>query len=540
MDNENNNTIVSKAFILFLSLLFISRLSALTPLPPEKPKLIVNIVADNLSIHDIEKNRHLFGTDGILRLLNEGTKFTNAYYPYSTHNTESDYTTLVTGTTPRHHGIVGGQWYKPSTEDYVSSVASKKHITVGYKKTSKAYDASKITCSTIGDELKLQTQGKAKVFAVSLKPTAAVLLGGHAADAVYWLDDKSGYFVSSDYYLPWLPDWTEEFNKKKFTDFYLSQDWVLFNEPEMYDYPKVKNSLPISLMSSKSELSTSDRLASSPMGNMLLADFILELIEQENLGQDEISDLLNIAISDITDSKFNIVNNSIEEGDYIVRLDKEIDRIIKLLDKKVGSHNYIVTLVSTQNKGLSSSDLKKHRIPTGIFDPEKSVALLNSYLMAVHGQGNWILDYSNQQIYLNQTLIEKSNLNFQDFQEQVAEFMEDFSGVKWAIPAYKLKYADFNEGDFMYMQEAFSPGRSGDLMLEYYPGWAEKGKTNNYTTSHNTKTSTLLMYGWKCMHKTSTTRIKMTSLAPTLSAILGTDIPNSSNQSEVIINIIQK
>lgn len=540
MDNKDNNTIVNRAYILFISLLCITRISAYTPLPPEKPALIVNIVADNLSLNDIEKNRHLFSADGILRLLNEGTKFTNAYYPYSTHDVESDYTTLVTGTTPRDHGIVGEKWYKPSTEEYISSVASKKHITVGTKKTSKAYDASKIICSTIGDELKLQTQGKAKVFAVSLKPSAAVLLGGHAADAVYWLDDKSGYFVSSDYYLPWLPDWTDNFNKKKFTDFYLDQDWVLFNEPNMYKYPKEKNMLPISLMGAKKELSRSDMLASTPMGNMLLADFILELIENEDLGKDDNSDLLNIAISDITDSKFNITNNSIEEGDYIVRLDKEIDRIVKLLDKQVGSHNYIITLSSTQNKGLSSAELKKHRIPTGVFDPEKAIALLNSYLMAVHGQGNWILNYSNQQIYLNQNLIDKSNLIFQDFQEEVAEFMEDFSGIKWAIPAYKLKYADFNEGDFMYMQEAFSPGRSGDLMLDYYPGWAEKDTDCNYTTSHNTKRSTLLVYGWKCKHQTSTKRIRMTSLAPTLSSILGIDIPNSACQTEVIINIIQK
>ena len=45
-----------------------------------------------------------------------------------------------------------------------------------------------LLADTIGDELKLATQGKARVFGVSLKDRAAILPAGFAGDAAYWID----------------------------------------------------------------------------------------------------------------------------------------------------------------------------------------------------------------------------------------------------------------------------------------------------------------------------------------------------------------
>ena len=47
-----------------------------------------------------------------------------------------------------------------------------------------------LLADTLGDELKLATQGKSRVFGVSLKDRAAVLPGGFAADAAYWIDPQ--------------------------------------------------------------------------------------------------------------------------------------------------------------------------------------------------------------------------------------------------------------------------------------------------------------------------------------------------------------
>ena len=65
---------------------------------------------------------------------------------------------------------------------------------------------------TLGDELKLATGGKARVFAVSLKDRAAVLPAGFSGDGAYWIDPKSGDWITSTYYRPDLPEWVRNFN----------------------------------------------------------------------------------------------------------------------------------------------------------------------------------------------------------------------------------------------------------------------------------------------------------------------------------------
>lgn len=517
---------------------YLANTYSIAPLSPEQPALVINIVVDNLSIQDIERNRHLLSTEGILKLVNEGTLFNNAYYPYSCESNESDYTSIVTATTPRHHGIIAKRWYDRNKEEYQSSIANNKHISIGLNKQQKSFDASNILCSTIGDELKLNTGGKSKVYSVSLKPEAAVLLAGHAADAAFWLDDKEGQFITSDYYTTWLPDWTETFNSKKLANFYLTQEWTLNNDPDLYNYPNIKkdNLFPIILSNQQNNNTPYRILSSTPMGNMLLTDFTLELIKEEELGKDEISDLLFLNVGDPSDNNLNISNNSIAKGDYIIRLDKEIERILRYLDKEVGTHRYLLSLVSTQITGPTKEELQTYKVPTGEFNPDRSKALLNSYLMALHGQGEWVSNLSNQQIYLNKQLIEKSKLDFTTFQNQVAEFMEGFEGIKYALPAHQLKYADFHSGDFKEMQESYFYSRSGDISLIFHPGWSIT--TDNKGTSHKNKSCSLVLYGWKSARNTNRSPLPINNYAIILAELLNITQPNNST-NHIVNNRIE-
>src|SRR5581483_1143776 len=69
-----------------------------------------------------------------------------------------------------------------------------------------------LLASTVGDELRLSTQGQAKVFGVSLKDRAAILPAGAAANGAFWIDPASGYFITSSFYMPQLPDWATAFD----------------------------------------------------------------------------------------------------------------------------------------------------------------------------------------------------------------------------------------------------------------------------------------------------------------------------------------
>ena len=71
-----------------------------------------------------------------------------------------------------------------------------------------------LIADTFGDELKFATQGKARVFGVSLKDRAAVLPAGFAGDAAYWIEPKTGQWITSTYYRTDLPRWVQGFNSR--------------------------------------------------------------------------------------------------------------------------------------------------------------------------------------------------------------------------------------------------------------------------------------------------------------------------------------
>src|SRR6185503_16036124 len=78
----------------------------------------------------------------------------------------------------------------------------------------------RLLVSSLGDELKL-TSGAPKgaanaprVIGLSLKDRSAIMPVGRGADAAYWLDTKSGRFVTSTYYMTQEPAWVRTFNDR--------------------------------------------------------------------------------------------------------------------------------------------------------------------------------------------------------------------------------------------------------------------------------------------------------------------------------------
>ena len=75
------------------------------------------------------------------------------------------------------------------------------------------------------------------------------------------------------------------------------------------------------------------------------------------------------------------------------------------------------------------ADTGIYRIPGGEFHLNRCATLLNMYLMATYGEGQYVEAYYDQQIYLNHKLLEDKQLNLTEIQEKSAEFLVQFSGV---------------------------------------------------------------------------------------------------------------
>src|SRR6202049_845343 len=196
------------------------------------PKLVVVIVIDQFRGDYLERYRDQFGEGGFRLLLDHGANFTDCNYDYANTRTAPGHATLFTGAYSNDHGIAANEWWDQKKKKMVTSVEddayqlvgvpadqaanqAAAHPAAGHTKEKAGASPHNLLADTLGDELKLATQGRSRVFGVSLKDRAAVLPAGFAGDAAYWIEPKSGAWVTSTYYRDDLPKWVQDFNSTR-------------------------------------------------------------------------------------------------------------------------------------------------------------------------------------------------------------------------------------------------------------------------------------------------------------------------------------
>ena len=74
---------------------------------PEVPRLVVNVVIDQLRTDYMEAFSPLYGEKGFRRLMEQGRAYSQAEYPFASPDRASAVACLMTGATPYENGIVG-------------------------------------------------------------------------------------------------------------------------------------------------------------------------------------------------------------------------------------------------------------------------------------------------------------------------------------------------------------------------------------------------------------------------------------------------
>jgi predicted AlkP superfamily pyrophosphatase or phosphodiesterase len=515
-------------------------------IPPDKPKLVVAIIIEQLRFDQIEKFADRLGQNGIRRLLNEGTSFQNASYQYMLTQSAPAHATISTGTEPAWHGITSDNWYLALRNEYIYCSKDMNVRPAGDTLPSGSHSPVNLLASTFTDELKMATGGNSKVFGIGLKEHPAIFSAGHSADGAYWFDNASGSWISSSWYIDSLPAWVNDFNARKYPEAFFYSQWDLLKP--LQDYSDCisdtnvfeagfngQNYFPYDLRKIGNKGNPAPRhdlsiIQETPFGNTLTTSFAKELIENENLGRDDISDFLAICYTSTDYIGHRFGPSSYEMADAIFRLDKEIEDIMTYLVDSIGKKNILVYFTSAHGISEIPGILEDNRIPSGYFRQDQALYLLRSYLKALYGEGEWIKGYSERQVFLNRTLIEDSKIPLEDVQKKVARFIVQFSGISSAYPYSAFEVNDFGEGNLKRIINNFSPQRSGDVIITFYPGWVEK--VNDYVTNHNSPYECdshvpLIWYGWSVDRARITREVNMTDIAPTLSSILKVPYPNA-------------
>lgn len=306
----------------------------------QKPKLVVLIVIDQFRGDYLERFRDQFGPGGFRFLMDRGAWFTECYYDYANLHTAPGHATLGTGAYSNGHGIFANDWYDPYRKGVFSSVADGDHPAVGIPGNKIGASPRNLLATTFGDEVKLATQGKSRVFGISLKDRSAILPAGLAADAAYWIDKDSGAWITSTYYRPdgTLPAWAKQFNDDNRAAKYLDR------EVKDAAGKVLRSTAPGQKEIDGTPLDYYETVGRTPFGNDYTLEFARELVQNEKLGSGPTTDVLTLSISPFDVLGHKVGPDSPEQAVMLLTLDRQLADFFGFLGRQVGLANVWIAL----------------------------------------------------------------------------------------------------------------------------------------------------------------------------------------------------
>ncbi|HEY0744559.1 MAG TPA: alkaline phosphatase PafA [Chryseosolibacter sp.] len=541
--------------ILLLCLGAVSQLSAQSnSTKSESPKLVVGIIVDQMRQEYLYRFGSNFSRGGFNRLVNDGFMLRNAHYNYAPTVTGPGHASVYTGTTPAMHGIINNDWYDKELRKGVNCVNDPSQKVVGSPQGKGTVSPWRLLTSTVTDELKLFTQGKSKVIGISIKDRGAVLPAGHRGDAAYWYDGKSGTFVTSTYYMNALPQWVVNFNNRKLPDQYLSKVWDTFLPIEKYtasgpdDSPyevklngKDKSTFPYDLKTLRKSNDDYDLLTSVPFANDFITEMAKAALDGEKLGQNTVPDFLAVSYSTTDAIGHSVGPNAVEIQDTYIRLDRNIEDLLKTLDAKVGAGNYTVFLSADHAVADVAQYLKDNKIPAGYFNYSNVQATLNDHLKKYFPGKDLVEEIDGGQVYLNHAAFESepasAGVQMIIATELAMKFLMAQEGVADVYSESIIRQGNFSEGG---VKGAVIRGhhakRSGDIVFVLESGWygagRPQGTTHGSPYTYDTHVP-IIFYGAKIPKGSSVRYHTITDIAPTISALLNIKFPSASTGQPV-------
>ncbi|MBW8327208.1 MAG: alkaline phosphatase family protein [Prolixibacteraceae bacterium] len=502
------------------------------------PKLVVVISVDQMRTDYLSRYWNKFQSGGFKRLVNEGAVCSNAQLDLHVQKISTGTATLFTGVYPAAHGIVNDTWYDRLKKKEINCIADDYFITVGSDSKEGERSAAKLLSPTIGDLIKINTRNQSKVYSVAMNDVSAVLSAGHAANGAYWFDSQNGNMISSSYYVDVFPEWVRQFNEKQFAKTYTQRSWTTllpinsYEESMADDYILEKgyfdqwNTFPYNLKKIKDKTGNYKFLKTTPYGNSLIKDFAVNLMIAEKLGSDEYPDFLAITFTSMDYENSSFGPSSVEMEDTYLRLDQDIALLLDHLDKSVGKGNSLVVLTSTCSSVYPVNYLKEEfNMPAGTFSPESAIALLKSFLNITFGQGDWIEVIGDQQIYFNRELLEKKNISLEEIQTKTANFINQFEGIKIALPSTSFEQGDYTKGQLAVIANSYNFKRSGDVLYQLEDGWQPVYKYQKTIYNDNSNIP-FILHGNSVKRSQIRSKIYGEDLVPTILEILHMPIPD--------------
>jgi Type I phosphodiesterase / nucleotide pyrophosphatase len=487
------------------------------------PKLVVVIVIDQFRGDYLERYRDQFGDSGFRILLDRGAYFPNCNYNYANTRTAPGHATLFTGAYSNGHGIADNEWWDSKKKKLVTSVEDDATRLVGIDGNQPGASPHNLLADTLGDELKLATQGKARVFAISLKDRAAILPAGFAADGAYWIDPQSGAWITSTYYREVLPQWVKDFNRSRPAK-YWDREWTDTENQRLAStaHRKAKDG---------SDAGFYEVIGATSFANQYEFEFAKQLMAYENVGGGPATDLLSISLSANDILGHRVGPDSREMQQMALDLDSALADFINFLGQQVGLVNVWIALSADHGVASLPQVAQKLHLPAANLGASKMEEQINRDLAEKLSPGRPAtyvkLDYPLA--WLNPDAFAAVRIGERDAEQDVGEALKH-AGLRGYYTKSQLAAGEVPNTEWgrKYLN-SYSPQGSWYVLgiPDIYSVGSSSGTDHASPYNYDTHVP-LAFYGWPFRPGTYRERAEPVDLAATFASLLGINAPTHS------------
>jgi hypothetical protein len=486
-------------------------------------RLVVLVVVDQLRYQDVLWLAPELGPNGFAGL----GRAAPMRYETAVTETAPGHATLSTGTYADLHGIVANRFPQGGREQ--EAVDDPACPVWGVKR---GKSANALRVPTVGDALKLNTGGKARVVAVSVKDRSALFLAGPSADVALWWEAETGEMASSTCYAPGPPPWLPRRSAEAY------KDWIwtmsrpdaiarLLPDPGRVASPAddIGPSFPHRVGKGTLDARLYRAIFDTPAATAIALRSARAAVAALKLGESGTTDLLTVSIAAIDTVGHQFGTLSHERVDAVLRTHEELSTFLGELRARLGRR---LSIVLTGDHGLNPSDADEKRLRVtqgGTVALDELIPRLNRALAEALGErpDGWVASIDANALTLRTPFPPRAL-------EVATDVLRREPGIWKVVPASEIEKAE------PFIRHAYFPGRSGHVLLVVRPLWTIKRR--NYAADHGTPWNddslVPLMVQSALFRLRRDPQFRATQVAPTVAALLETSPPAAAFDSVAI------
>lgn len=500
---------------------------------PSPPHLIVVIAVDQFSADLYAEYRSLY-TAG-LRRLSTGVVYPAGYQSHAATETCPGHATILTGVHPARSGIIANEWFDQSlaradkqvycAEDPSVPGSSNNHYTVS---------ALQLKVPTLGDRLKATTP-TTRVVSVSGKDRAAVMLGGHSADALWYFNGSAYVSLTTDptraaaHATQSPPASSERVNAHVTAWLAHPTSTALPATCQSHAIPLTVGTHTVGVPLTPSPPST-QAFRTSPAFDETTTELAIGLLQDLHLGSGPATDILAISLSatDYVGHRFGTEGS--EMCAQVLNVDRNVGAILDALD---ATHVSYVVVLTADHGGHDAPERNQQRGFTDAVRVDPAL-LPNTLGTTIAGQfglpGSALVGRSAfGDVYIASTV--PATLRPQVLSATLAAYNRhpQVAATYTASTLAGMK-SPSNPVDEWSLAERFSasfdPTRSGDVLVALRPHVTPIADTNGSLATHgspwNYDRRVPILFYWPGIHGfEQPLPVETVDIAPTLAALIG-------------------